>query len=185
MQLATSRLVLRPWQESDRAPFAELSADPVAMEYLLPIATREASDAWIDRQRNHLAEHGFCFWAVALKESGEFVGAIGLHRISYPAHFTPAVEVGWRIARKFWGCGYAPEAAASSVHFGFEQLHLDEIVANAASCNLNSQRVMIKLGMTHDPADDFDHPNIPEGHPLRRQVLYRLKRKNWCRPAEA
>jgi ribosomal-protein-alanine N-acetyltransferase len=179
-RLTSQRLVLRPWKDTDRQPFAELSADPAVMEHLMPIPTREAADAWIDRQRQHLAEHGFCFWAVELTGSVEFIGAVGLFRIGYQAHFTPAVEVGWRLARQFWGQGYAPEAAEAALHFGFDDLGLNEIVANTAPANANSQRVMMKLGMSRDPADDFDHPLAPEGHKPRRQVLYRLARNDWA-----
>jgi RimJ/RimL family protein N-acetyltransferase len=149
------------------------------MQYLMPFPAREASDAWIDGQQDHLAKDGFCFWAVELAESAEFIGAVGLLRVGYEAHFTPAVEVGWRLARKFWGQGYAPEAAEAALRFGFEYRHLREIVAMTVPMNVNSQRVMTKIGMSRDPADDFDHPLVPEGHPLRRHVLYRLSRNDW------
>lgn len=181
MNIKTARLILRPWIEKDRQRFAGMSADPVAMEHLLPLAGPEETDGWIDRQLAHLAKHGFCFWAVEGKESGDFVGAIGLLRIGYEAHFTPAVEVGWRVSRPFWGRGYASEAAAASIRFGFEVLGLPEIVANTVAQNTRSRRVVEKLGMSHDAKDDFDHPRIPEGHSLRRQVLYRLPRDRWRR----
>ena len=179
MNIETARLVLRPWIEEDRSPFAEMSADPAVMEHLLPLAGRGGADGWIDRQMVHLTEQGFCFWAVEIKESGAFAGAVGLLRIGYEAHFAPAVEVGWRISRLFWGQGYASEAAAASIRYGFEVLGLPEIVANTVAHNTRSRRVMEKLGMSHDPKDDFDHPRIPERHPLRRQVLYRVPRDRW------
>lgn len=179
MHILSEWIVLRPWEDPDRQPFAEMSADPSVMEYLLPLTPGKATDAWIDRQLAHLATHGYCFWAVEAKEDGAFVGAVGLLRVSYEAHFTPAVEVGWRIARAFWGRGYAPEAAAAAIQFGFETLQLPEVVANTAPNNQKSRRVMAKLGMVHDAAGDFDHPRMPEGHPLRRQVLYRLTRDRW------
>lgn len=179
MRIVSKRLVLRPWNDTDRQPFADLSADPVVMEHLLPLPTRDASDAWIDRQLMHLATDGFCFWAVEAKDGGTFMGAVGLLRVGYAAHFTPAIEIGWRIARWFWGQGYAPEAARAALRFGFEDLRLQEIVANTATGNGRSRRVMAKLGMSHDPADDFDHPLVPEGNPLRRQVLYRLTCEPW------
>ncbi len=149
------------------------------MEFLTSLASREASDAWIDRQIAHDAAHGFCFWAVEERSSGAFVGSIGLFRVSYAAHFTPAVEVGWRIARRFWGKAYAPEAARAAIDFGFATLGLAEIVANAAVGNVRSRRVMEKLGMKRDAADDFDHPRVPDGDALRRQVLYRLTQDRW------
>ena len=179
MSIETNRLILRPWAERDKSPFAEMSQDDTVMQFLLPLASRELSDAWIERQIAHDAKHGFCFWAVEESSTGAFVGAVGLIQVSYEAHFTPAVEVGWRIARPFWGKGYAPEAAWASICFGFATLGLSEIVANAAVDNDNSRRVMEKLGMRHDAADDFDHPRVPCGHALRRQVLYRLPRDTW------
>ena len=179
MSLVTQRLLLRPWQDADRQPFADLSADPEVMRFLLPIDGRAATDVWIDRQMAHLAEHGFCFWAVAERDSGAFVGAIGLLHVSYQAHFTPAVEVGWRVARRFWGRGYAPEGATASLRFAFEVRGLEEIVANTAPANANSRRVMQKLNMIRDPADDYDHPRMPSGHPLQRQVLYRMRKSDW------
>ncbi len=180
MNIETARLTLRPWTEKDREPFAEMSADPAVMRYLLPLRGREETDGWIDRQMAHLARHGFCFWALEAKEGGAFIGAVGLLRIGYEAHFTPAVEVGWRVSRPFWGRGYAPEAAAASIRFGFEVLGLLEIVANTVVQNTSSQRVMEKLGMSRDAKDDFDHPKIPDGHSLCRQVLYRLPRDRWA-----
>lgn len=172
-------LVLRPWKDSDRQLFAELSADPEVMKYLMPFPARKASDAWIDSQQDHLAKDGFCLWAVELAETAEFIGAVGLLRVGYEAHFTPAVEVGWRLARKFWGRGYAPEAAEPALQFGFEDRKLGEIVAMTVPMNVNSQRVTMKVGMSRDPADDFDHPLVPEGHPLRRHVLHRLSCNDW------
>jgi ribosomal-protein-alanine N-acetyltransferase len=174
--LLSARLILRPWQDSDRAPFAAMSADPLVMQHLIPMPTRAESDAWIDRQIAHQAKHGMCFWATELAQTGAFIGAVGLLPIGYEAHFAPAVEIGWRVARPFWGQGYAPEAAARAIAYGFGALGLTEIVANTAPANENSQRVMLKLGMTRNPADDFDHPRLSEGNPLRRQVLYRLAR---------
>jgi ribosomal-protein-alanine N-acetyltransferase len=179
MRIVSERLILRPWVEADKQPFADMSADSDVMEYLMPFTSREASDAWIDRQRDRMAEHGMCFWAVERKADGAFVGAVGLLPVSYNAHFTPAVEIGWRIARAYWGLGYAPEAARAAIVVGFEQLNLSEIVANTVAVNHKSRRVMAKLGMTHDSRDDFDHPRVPEGHPLRHQVLYRLTQDHW------
>ena len=170
------RVLLRQWQEADRGPFAALSADPEVMRFLMPMPSRAASDAWIDRQAASQVDHGMAFWAAELAETGAFIGAVGLLRVRYAAHFTPAVEVGWRIARAFWGQGLAPEAAGAAIGWGFGHLGLDAVVANTVPGNRNSRRVMEKLGMSRDPADDFDHPLVPEGHPLRRQVLYRLRR---------
>lgn len=177
--LESPRLILRPWRPEDREPFAAMSQDQDVMEYLLPFASHEAAMAWIDRQTAHLEQHGFCFWALESRASGEFVGATGLLRVGYEAHFTPAVEVGWRLGRKHWGHGFAIEAATRAMQLGFEDPGLPEIVANTVPANVNSQKVMKRLGMTRDAEDDFDHPLVPVGSPLRRQVLYRMPRGAW------
>ncbi len=174
-QLVTERLRLRRWRDSDREPFAALNADPVVMEHLPAPLDRDESDALVDRISAHLDEHGWGLWAVELLESGTFIGFAGLAPAGFDAHFTPAVEVGWRLDRAHWGRGYAPEAASASVADGFERLGLDEIVSFTSTTNVNSQRVMQKIGMTHDPADDFDHPKMPAGHRLERHVLYRIR----------
>lgn len=175
----TERLILRPWLDRDRAPFAAMSVDPEVMRHLVPFASPEASGAWIDRQQAHLETHGFCFWALECRATGAFIGAAGVLRVTYNAHFTPAVEVGWRLDRRSWGRGLAPEAATSAIDFGFAQFGLQEIVANTVPANSNSRRVMEKLGMTNDAADDFGHPLVPLENPLRHQVLYRLPRERW------
>lgn len=179
MQIQTERLILRSWQEADRQPFADMSADERVMEHLMPLTPHDAYYTWIDRQIDALKQHGMCFWAVEAKESRLFIGAVGLLPVSYEAHFTPAVEIGWRIARAFWGLGYAPEAAAAALRYGFDSLKLPEIVANAGVANKISARVMEKLGMTRDAHDDFQHPLVAEGNPLRSQMLYRLSRCRW------
>ncbi|MCL2896736.1 GNAT family N-acetyltransferase [Brenneria tiliae] len=179
--LFSPRLILRQWQQVDRGAFAAICADPQAMEFLLPLPTVDDSNGWIDRQIAHQSTHGFCFWALEDKTTGDFIGTAGLVRIGYDAHFTPAVEIGWRIARKFWGKGYAPEAARAALAFGFRQLKLDEIVATTVAANVKSRRIMAKLGMTHDAADDFDYPRVPDGHPLKSVMLYRLSREQWMK----
>ncbi|WP_249137680.1 GNAT family N-acetyltransferase [Bradyrhizobium tropiciagri] len=156
-----------------------MSEDADVMEYLRPLATRDASDAWIDYQIIHQSSHGFCMWAVDSRASGKFIGAVGLLHVGFAARFTPAVEVGWRLARQFWGQGFAVEAARAALQFGFEEVRLAEVVAHASIRNARSRRLMAKLGMRHDSAEDFDHPRIPEDNPLRRQALYRLARDAW------
>lgn len=172
--LRTPRLLLREWRDQDAAPFAAMSADPEVMAMLPPLADRAASDAWIARMRAHLAEHGFAYWAVELAGAASLIGAIGLSRVRFPAPFTPAVEIGWRLARAYWGEGYAFEAARAVLDDAFGRLGLGEVVAFTAPANRRSWRLMERLGMTRDPAEDFDFPGFPEGHPLRRSVLYRL-----------
>ena len=176
--LRTSQLVLRPWRDEDIADFAEMSADPVVMEYLLPLSERGLSaDTWVARKRAHWEEHGFGQWVVELPGEASFIGVVGLETVSYDAHFTPAVEVAWRLVRAYWGRGYATEAAKAALDYGFGEVGLGEIVALTVPANQRSRRVMERLGKTRSPQDDFDHPRLPEG-PLRRHVLYRLRNPN-------
>lgn len=143
--------------------------------------TRATSDILVDLSIEGWAANGFGLWAVERLADGMFLGFTGLSRPSFEAHFTPAVEIGWRLARHAWGHGYATEAARASVAFGFETVGLDEIVSFTVPANVRSRAVMERIGMRHDPADDFDHPKLPEGHPLRRHVLYRLSGEDWRR----
>jgi RimJ/RimL family protein N-acetyltransferase len=175
--LATERLRLRPWRDSDRAPFAALNADPRVTEYLEGPLDRAASDALAERAAAHFARHGFGPWAVEIPGAASFAGFVGLSIPDFAARFTPCVEIGWRLAADHWGRGYATEAAAAALGFGFATLELDEIVAFTVPHNLRSRRVMEKLGMTRDPADDFLHPALPADHPLARHVLYRIARR--------
>ena len=128
------------------------------------------------RLQDHIAAHGFGFWAVEVLGTAPFIGFVGLQHVTFPAPFTPAVETGWRLAREHWGRGYATEAARAALAHGFGPLALPEVVAFAVPGNTASRRVMERMGMTHDPADDFDHPNVPEDSPLRRDVLCRARR---------
>ncbi len=181
--LTSQRLILRPWRDSDLAPFAALNADPEVMEHFPATLSREESDAAAGRIRAALAENGYGWWAAEAPGVAPFIGTIALARPNFEAHFTPpgkqVVEVAWRLARPFWGRGYATEGARECLRFGFEELGLEEIVSLTAVPNTRSQAVMQRLGMTHDPADDFDHPKVSEGHRLRRHVLYRLDCKDW------
>ncbi|MEV0969915.1 GNAT family N-acetyltransferase [Microtetraspora glauca] len=170
--IETERLVLRRWQEKDREPFAALNADPEVMEYFPATLTRERSDALADRVAAEFDDCGFGLWAVEL--SGTFIGFTGLSVPRFTAHFTPCVEIGWRLARSAWGHGYATEAARAALRHGFGELGLKEIVSFTAKQNMRSQRVMERIGMTRDPEGDFDHPALAEDSPLRRHVLYRV-----------
>jgi ribosomal-protein-alanine N-acetyltransferase len=173
-EIHTERLRLRRWQESDLDPFATLNADPEVMELMAAPLTRAQSDAFVERIEATFDARGFGLWAVEVIETGTFAGFVGLWPPSFDAHFTPAVEVGWRLARHAWGHGYATEAARAATEDGFRRVGLTEIVSFTAVLNRRSQRVMERLGMTRDPAEDFDHPALPPGHRLRRHVLYRL-----------
>jgi RimJ/RimL family protein N-acetyltransferase len=170
--IETARLVLRPWRESDLAPFAEQNADPVVMRFLGGPLTRAASDAYARAAEQHLAETGFCKWAVEAPGVAPFIGAVGLSRMKFQASFTPVIEVAWRLHRRFWGQGYATEAARAAMQDGFVRVGLREIVAITAVTNAPSRRVMARLGMTE--LLEFDHPNLAADSPLRRHVLYRL-----------
>jgi RimJ/RimL family protein N-acetyltransferase len=174
-ELRTERLVLRRWRDADREPFAAMNADSVVMEFLPRVLTRAESDDFVDRIEAAFEERGWGLWAVEVVERGAFAGFVGLWPADFEAHFTPAVEIGWRFAAPFWGQGYAPEAARAVLQFGFEQLGLQEIVSFTAVINERSQRVMQKIGMTSDPAEQFDHPRPDVPERLRRHVLYRIK----------
>jgi len=180
--LGTERLILRPWRDSDLAPFAALNGDPEVMAHFPKPLTAAESDAMAGRIQATLAERGFGWWAAEVPGVASFIGFIGLSVPDFGAHFLPpgrrVVEVGWRLARPYWSCGYATEGAREALRFGFEELGLPEIVAFTTTTNARSQAVMRRLGMTRDPADDFDHPKLPPGHRLQRHVLYRLRAAN-------
>jgi ribosomal-protein-alanine N-acetyltransferase len=159
----------------DSEPFAEMNADPQVMEFFLVTLTPEESDALVKRIEAGFDRDGFGLWALEVRKTGEFIGFTGLAPPEFEAHFTPAVEVGWRLAASAWGKGYATEAARAAIAFGFERAGLEEIVSMTSAGNERSRAVMERLGMSRDPADDFDHPGIPAGHPLRRHVLYRIR----------
>ena len=175
--LQTGRLLLRRWRESDRLPFQAMNSDPRVMEFMPTLLSSAESDALVDRAQAHFDRHRYGPFAVELLENHSFIGFIGLSIPNFDAPFMPAVEVGWRLAFDYWGRGLATEGARAVVRYGFEELGLDSLVSFTVPANRRSRRVMEKLGMTHDPRDDFDHPRLPEGHPLRRHVLYRLEAK--------
>lgn len=177
--ITTPRLLLREWKNSDLDPFAILNADPRVMRFMPKCLSRQESDAWADRIRAHFLAHGFGLFAAELQPSGNFVGFIGLSVPTFKARFTPCVEIGWRLAAAFWNLGLATEGAKAVLRFGFQTLSLEEVVSFTVPDNLGSRRVMEKIGMVHEPSDDFDHSNLPEGHPLRRHVLYRLRHSAW------
>jgi RimJ/RimL family protein N-acetyltransferase len=151
------------------------------MEFMSACLSPAESDLFVDRIRQHFLNHGFGLHAVELREEGRFIGALGLMVPAFQAHFTPCVEIGWRLAADCWGCGLATEGARALVHHAFESLQLESLVSFTVPANVRSRRVMEKIGMARDSADDFEHPNLPEGHPLRPHVLYRLSRTQWTR----
>jgi RimJ/RimL family protein N-acetyltransferase len=179
--LQTERLILRPWREADREPFAALNADARVMEYMPSVLSRAQSDALAAELIAELEARTFGLWAIEVPGVAEFAGFVGLHVPTFEAPFTPCVELGWRLACDFWGRGYATEAARAAVRDGFERVGLAEVLAWTVPTNVRSRRVMEKIGMCRSPGDDFDHPRVQEGHPLRRHVLYRLGRDEFCR----
>lgn len=175
-ELRTARLLLRAWRATDREPFAALNANPRVMEHFPHALSRAQSDDVADRIQAEIQSRGFGLWALEIPDVTPFAGFVGLAVPHFEAHFMPNVEVGWRLDDRWWGHGYATEGARAAAAFAFDTLHLEEIVSFTVPANVRSRRVMEKLGMTHSPADDFDHPRVPEGHPMRRHVLYRLRR---------
>lgn len=149
------------------------------MEHFTGLLTEDETSEFIDRVEAHFEEHGFGLWALELELTKEVIGFAGLSVPTFEAHFTPAVEVGWRLSKDHWGSGYVTEATRVALAYGFETSDLDEIVSFAVPANTRSTRVMERLGMTHDPEDDFDHPLLPEDSPLRRHVLYRMSADRW------
>lgn len=174
--METERLIMRRWRDDDRDPFAAMNADAEVMEHFPALLSREQSDGFVDRIEAEFDVHGYGLWAIEVRKSGEFIGFTGLALQTFEAPFTPMVEVGWRLAKAAWGHGYAIEAARQAVRYGFDEAGLDEIVSMTTVGNTRSRKVMERLGMTRDIADDFYHPNVPADSPLRPHVLYRLKR---------
>jgi RimJ/RimL family protein N-acetyltransferase len=174
-ELRTERLILRRWLPSDRSVFAALNADARVMEHLPAVLTRDESDALAAHIERHFDRHGFGLWAVEIPGAVPFAGFVGLAVPGFDAHFTPCVEIGWRLAVEHWGLGYATEAARATLVFAFGEAGLEEVVSFTVPENLRSRRVMEQIGMARNPADDFDHPNAPDR--LRRHVLYRICRE--------
>lgn len=177
----TERLILRPWRDEDRKPFAAMSVDPEVMRYFPSTLNAAESNALIDKLQGRWAETGFSFAAAERKSDKTFLGFVGLSHIPYETPLTPAVEIGWRLARHAWGKGYASEGAQQALSWGFNSLGLDEVVSFTAEQNMPSRKVMERIGMTRDPAGDFNHPSLGASSPLLRHVLYRIKTN---RPSE-
>jgi len=175
----TERLILREWRDADVAPFIKINADPVVMEFFPQTLSEDRTRRFVDRIRTRWRQFGYSLWAVERKDSAGFIGYVGLWPATFPAHFTPAVEVGWRLAADQWGHGYATEGARAALDYAFGKLDFPEIVSFTSTINVRSWRVMERLGMRRDPSGDFEHPDVPEGHPLRPHVLYRIRREDW------
>jgi RimJ/RimL family protein N-acetyltransferase len=178
--IETPRLILRAWRDADLEPWVQMHADPRVTEFFSQTYTREVSESVALRMRTELERNGYGWWIAEIKDSSCFAGAICLGEVPFQASFTPAREIGWRLSFENWGLGYATEAAAAALDFALRDLRWNEVVAMTSVLNLRSQHVMQRLGMTHDPRDDFNHPKIEEGSALRRHVLYR---KEWRPPS--
>ena len=175
-ELHTPRVYLRRWRLSDQTPFAALNADVRVMKYYPKPLTQDESNALASQIQAHFEQFGFGLWAVEIPNVAPFAGFVGLAVPSFEAHFTPCVEIGWRLAAEYWRNGYATEAARAVLAFAFEALELGQVVSFTTASNQRSRRVMERIGMDRNPADDFDYPTLPEGHPLRRHVLYKITR---------
>ncbi|MHB1535029.1 MAG: GNAT family N-acetyltransferase [Acidimicrobiales bacterium] len=178
-ELRTSRLLLRRWRPEDLEAFAAMNADLEVMEFFPAPLERASSDALVGRIQAGFAEYGFGLWALEVASSGGFIGFAGLSVPGFEAAFIPAVEIGWRLARRAWGQGYATEAATAALDAAFGPLGLGEVVSFTSVANLRSQAVMRRLGMIHDPAEDFEHPSLPPDHRLAHHVLYRTTAVRW------
>ena len=176
MVIETDRLILRQWKSSDVEPFVSLNADSRVMEFFPATLSRAETEAMIATAEERISRDGFGLWAAEVKGTKVFIGFIGLSVLGYPLPFSPCVEVGWRLAFDYWGRGYAQEGARAALAFGFDKLGLEEIVSFTSVSNLRSRHVMDRIGMTYDVQGDFDHPKLPEHHPLKRHVLYRKVR---------
>lgn len=179
IELNTPRLLLRAWRDDDLPAFSELNADPEVMRHFPACMSRDESDALAARIRQHFQRYNFGQWVIEHRGDGGFVGVLGLQNVNFDEHFTPAVEIGWRLMPRYWGQGLASEAAQATLAFAFESLQLAEVVAFTVPANLRSRAVMQRIGMQHDPDGDFEHPSLSVGHSLRPHLLYRLGRAEW------
>lgn len=180
IEFSTARLRLRQWRSGDRDPFFQLNSDPEVMRYFPAPLDRAASDAMAQRCERLIAQQGWGFWAVEIPGAADFIGFVGLHIPSANLPFEPCVEIGWRLAKRFWGQGYATEAANGALEVAFQRLNLEEIVSFTSLLNRRSQAVMERLQMTRSP-DNFIHPAVPVESPLREHCLYRISRSKWLR----
>jgi ribosomal-protein-alanine N-acetyltransferase len=177
-ELETERLLLRQWREQDLPVFAELNSDLEVMEYFPKPLNREESDAIAQKCESLISERGWGFWATEIKDSGEFIGFVGLHKPKATLPFSPCVEIGWRLLKKYWGNGYASEAAREALKYSFEILCLNEVVSFTTVSNFRSQAVMERLGL-HNTHQNFEHPDLPKGHALSKHVLYKITKSEW------
>ncbi|MCM0019446.1 MAG: GNAT family N-acetyltransferase [Tagaea sp.] len=181
--LRTERLILRPWTQADRAPFAAMNADPEVRRFFASLQTRAESDKSADFLAGQFARTPYGPWAVEIPGETAFAGFVGPWETPLDVRPHGSVEIGWRLARAFWSRGYATEAARAALDFVFREEHLDRIVAFVVPTNIASRKVMERIGLREDATAAFDHPRVPEGHELRRHLLYRLARADWTAQA--
>lgn len=182
LAIETTRLRLRGWRPEDAAPFRRMNADPDVMRFFPKPLTTAESDRLLERIRQGFVTEGFGLWAVDVKLNeaanseapGGFAGFVGLSRTSFDAQ---TIEIAWRLATPFQHRGLAAEAAAAALEAGFAVFGLDRIVAFTAECNLPSQRLMMRLGMTFERR--FLHPALPPGDLLAPHVLFAMTRTAW------
>jgi RimJ/RimL family protein N-acetyltransferase len=179
--IETERLILRTWKEEDAETYFQINKDSKVIEFVLGLSTLDKINDFIHAVNNHGDKHGYTLWAACLKETGELIGSIGLHYIDWESHFTPAVEVAWRLGSQYWGKGYATEGAKAALDYGFKQCDLREIVSFAAPANIRSIHVMEKIGLKRDLNGDFLHPEFQPDSKLAHHVLYRLKADEYLR----
>lgn len=177
--IETERLILRTWEKEDAESYHQINQDPKVIEHLRGSLTRKEVNSFIIAANEHQNKHGYSLWAVELKETGELIGFIGLNYTDWDAHFTPTVEVGWRLGSKYWGKGYATEGAKAALEYGFKHSKLKEIVSFTVPANLRSIKVMKKIGLKRDMNGDFTHPKLVADHPLSKHILYRIKAEDF------
>jgi RimJ/RimL family protein N-acetyltransferase len=176
--IETDRLTLRTWKKEDAEAYYQINQDPKVLECLGGPLSMEEVHNFIQRVNSQMDVRGYTLWAVEEKETGALMGFIGLDYKDWESHFTPAVEIGWRLGSQYWGKGYATEGAKASLAYGFKHCGLKEIVSLTVPANLRSIRVMEKIGLRRDMQGDFAHPGLPADHRLSQHVLYRLKRED-------
>ena len=178
IEMETEPLKLRQWKKEDYPSFAKINADPDVMEYYPSVMSEEESNVMAHKFETLITNRGWWFWAVEKIEDNQFVGFVGLHEPTYDLTVTPCVEIGWRLGKEHWGCGYASEAAKASLVVAFQKLNLSEVYSFTSVSNRMSRAVMERLGMSKANSN-FEHPMIPEGSPLREHVLYKIDRHSW------
>jgi len=181
MELRTRRLLLRQWKDSDYDAWATMNADEQVRKYFPKVLTRAEADGEADRIRANIAQRGWGMWELEVPGVHPFAGFVGLSVPAIDVAWMPAVEVGWRLARDAWGNGYATEGAQAALHFAFDELALDEVVAMSVVPNTPSHRVMDRIGMIRDDSADFDHPRVPQDWALKRHILHRIPRSTWAK----